>query len=279
MVNVAFYKTQEYREVIASAFEGREGQKKRTFASAAAYCQVQPTYFSNVIKGRADFNDDQIFSLCEYLNLSVEEADFLKACHQWARSGLKERKKTLQARIQELRENALSPASRFKVPKIEKLRSEDEIIYFLDPMHQILAHCVEVSPETKNIEKIKSALSLSDDRTNTLLENLTKSGRLQIDKNKFVKAPLTYHLGADSKVLFQHQANLRQLSLERMRQLNRKDFKAFSVTFGGSKKEKAAIEEVLTGALEKIRKIVDDSDEKADTVYQINFDFLPWFSV
>ena len=69
MLPASYYKTQDYRELIDFAFKEDIAGPKRTFASAASYCKVQPTYFSNVLKGRADFSEDQIYSLCEYLEL------------------------------------------------------------------------------------------------------------------------------------------------------------------------------------------------------------------
>lgn len=278
MAELPYFETQDYRKIIEIAFEEKSQQQKRTFAAAANYCQVQPTYFSNVIKGRADFNDDQIYSLCEYLGLNEMEEEYLKTCHQWARSGLRERKKLLQDKILQLREQALSPAHRFRAAKIEKLSSEEEMLLFLDPMHQVVMLCLGVAPDFKSAERIRAELSLSQVRFDSIVENLIKMGRLKLDKTRYVKTSENYHLGADSKILFQHQANMRQLSTEKMRQLARKDFKAFSVSFGASKKDKAAVDEILTKALEKIRKTTTESENEPDSIYQINLDFFAWFA-
>ena len=273
-----YFETQEYRRLIEIAFKLKSKPQKKTFAAAAVHCRVQPTYFSNVIKGRADFNDDQIYSLSEYLGLSEMEENYLKACHQWARSGLKERRQFLQDKITSLREQALSPAHRFKAAKVEKLSSEEEMLFFLDPIHQVVMLALGIDRDAKVLEKIKSELSLSQSRLDSILENLVKLDRIKFEKNRYVKTSHNYHLGADSKILSLHQERLRSLSVERMRQLSRKDFKAFSVSLGASRKDRGAVEEILTEALERIRKVTTESTFEPDTVYQMNLDFFPWFS-
>jgi uncharacterized protein (TIGR02147 family) len=275
---LAFFKTQDYRESIRVAFKapGRGGTKP-TFAAAARACLVQPTYFSNVLKGRADFSEDQIHSLCEFLALDETEAAYLKACHQWARSGLPERRRQLLARVTEQRQQALSPGARFQAAAVDPVRRDEEVSYYLDPMHHVLGMCLELVPEMARLPELRAALGLSESRAQSLLERLTASGRLQIEKGRFKRAPINFHLGAESPLLFAHQAALRQLSVERMRQLKRADFKAFSATFSAPQSLRPRIEEILTRALEEVRAVTQSAKASDDTVFQVNLDLFPWF--
>ena len=62
----SFFKAEKYRDLIAFCIDERKisGNFKQSHAAEAA--GVQAAYFSNVLKNRAELNDDQLFALCDF---------------------------------------------------------------------------------------------------------------------------------------------------------------------------------------------------------------------
>lgn len=267
----------DYREFVLRVFALHGERQRWTYSKAAKFCGVQPTYFSNVLKGRADFSEDQVFLLCEYLKLDAIASEFLQLCHRYQRSQQKRRRDLLLAQLSALAERARSRAQRLAAEPVTLSSSSNDLLFYLDPRHQLLWLALGLEPRLENLHKVGQALGISAANTEQLLELLQSTGRIRTEKDKFVKARVQSHLGADSPLVGIHQEALRRLSLERMRALGRDEFQSLSATFTASKKDRVAIQEIMSTAMENLRRLIQLSTHKDDSLFQVHIDTFSWF--
>src|SRR5687767_2717599 len=97
-----------YRQAIAELFErAKEQDPSFTQQKLARAVKIQSSYLSSTLVGRVELNADQLFVIARYFGLSEAETDFLLLLRERDRAVVPERKKLLDARVREIRENHL----------------------------------------------------------------------------------------------------------------------------------------------------------------------------
>lgn len=276
-MDARFYEIEDYKRLIQYLFDSRGKFANWTYSKAARFCGVQPTYFSNVLKDRADFNEDQVFLLCEYFALSEPESEYFQLCHSRQRSQYESRKLILQNQMREVAQKAQLRANRLGADLVSPTSEINEVLFFADPRHQLLLLSLGIEPKLERLPEIAKSLGLSDDNLDALLKVLIASGRIRLNGDSFIKEKVNQHLGADSVYLDLHQERLHQLCAERIRRLPRDQYRSLSATFSGSLKDKDTIYETVTRSMEKIRQLIKKSKNKHDAVFQVNLGAFTWF--
>jgi uncharacterized protein (TIGR02147 family) len=270
------FHAKNYRSALGDLMERRRkaepGFRQATLAKGA---KLQPSYVSNVFAGRADFSPDQLFRVCRFFSLGLDETDYLLLLLEMERCDVPERKLLLEERAQRTRESHAKIAANVSAKRVEP----DDLAlaqYYLDPYFPLVHVFLRIARYAKSVSLIGEALALSPEKLRDVLEGLEKLGYVSLGKDGVYEVRnLHRHLPDDSPLCLPHQALFRVRSLERLQKVPASKRVAFSVTF-------AATDETFESIRGRFGAFVKECEEAVKAVkrparvYQLNFDLFPW---
>lgn len=279
MVELNIYSTDDYRNVINEIMSEKKFlDKSFTFQAMANFIRVQKPYLSKIMNGRADFNSDQLFMSCKYLEMSEEEISYILLLLEHERCTYPERRKQLHKSIQKIQDSKRD-SKNILIKDIQTRDALDfdesiHIEYYLDPIILIVHIFLTIPRFKKNIDSIATELFLSKDHLNDVLKKLVDMSIIEINDGKVNVLIKTLHLPRESKVVSSHQQMMKQYALYRMNRIPVEKKKAFAVTFSSNENSRRKIELEFNKFLAKVREISMEGDK--EDCYQLNFDFFPW---
>jgi uncharacterized protein (TIGR02147 family) len=271
---VTLFNASEYRAAVLSAVERVRFHKPLTFAELAKRTAIQPTYLSNVLKGRAHFSSDQLYSIGKFLELSEPELEFVLLLLEWERCSVKERKRELGKRLEAIRQEHLSTASHVTAKKVipQDLASSE---YYLDPLVKVVHVFLTIDRYGKDPKLIAEALRISPEYLGRILETLVRLGYTEAKPAGGYAIRVKHrHLPDESPLCLPHQALMRSRSLEQFQRLSRGKRYGFSATFSATPDTRAKIQAEFLEFVKKAEALVGASKETH--VFQMNFDLFPW---
>ncbi len=275
---MSLYQHNDYRKALREIL----GEKKRTdssvsFASYAEVIGVQKTFVSKVLGGNAHLSEDQFYLTLEFLGLAEGESSYFRLLYDYARTGLHTRKKKIVAemrkRQEEQRQLKLHTTAMVETPEAKEDLSE----YYLDPMNLIVHAALAVPKYAANPNLLTTALQLSPEQLNTILERLKSIKIIDYARLGSKVNILRYALHLDVKSLYckPHQQLFRFKSADQIVKLNPESRFVYSLTFSAEHEIKGQIQEMYLDLMKKVEKLLDNSPQ-GEEVYQINFDLFPW---
>ena len=269
------FNTLDYRKGLVGLFQRtKRADPQLTYARVAEHARVQPSYFSNVLKGRGDFSGDQLFLVCNALKIEEVEADYLALLLEWERSAVVTRKQALKKRIDEIRRDRLRTHRHLKAKPVT-LETLDEAAYYLDPFIKIIHVYLDLPTYAREPERIRNELGLSAERLELAIRSLEKLGMVEQDSSGVYKVLIkNRHLPQSSPVCLPHQALLRLKSAEQLSRLPEEKRQHVSVTFSTSSSVAEKIHEEFLRFLSSAETLVKSSS--GQRVFQMNFDLFPW---
>jgi uncharacterized protein (TIGR02147 family) len=264
-----------YRDILKFRVNSlKKTQSSISFQSMAKAIRVQAPYISKVIRGHADFNDDQLYLACKFLSFSEEEIEYLFLLLDFERSALSERKNQLLKKIQTIQKRNLDTTSHIDSNNLNT-KTSDTINYYLDPIHLIVHMYLLIEEYDQDLKVISNKLNLSIKRVEQIIESLLKMGIIKFEKGKYVKRVKHLHLPKSSTICLPHQQLLRQMCIHHFQNQadNKKNYN-LAITFTGDEKAKQKIQERFLEFLKDSDKIMDDAPVK--DVFQMNFDLFSW---
>jgi transcriptional regulator with XRE-family HTH domain len=98
---MSIYQFNSYTDALLEAVSlKKQVDPKWTMAQLAEASGMQPSYVTNVLKGRGDFNSEQLFRVCERLDLDLEMTDFLTLLLELKKTTYPKRKTLLEKKLQ-----------------------------------------------------------------------------------------------------------------------------------------------------------------------------------
>jgi uncharacterized protein (TIGR02147 family) len=248
---------------------------KVTAAKLADAIGVQKPYLSKILAGHAHFSTDQLFLLAEFLQLDSDQFEFLTLMLEFARSGLKKRKDSLQRKMDLKAKGRSDPRERLKSEFIDDTTSE-KVAYFLDPFTSLLHVFLSIDEYRKDPRRVAAALHLSSNRIERLLKNMEQLGFIEYDRLK-----KTYELRREQIFLHKtsplsppHQTLARTLSMNQLMRLEPEEYQAYSISFSSDPATVDRIRVEFLSWIQEFEKIVNSG--KPQGVYQLNYDLFPW---
>lgn len=270
----------DYREKIDEHVNNaKKMNSKFNYSFFAEKAGVQNTYFSRVLKLEAHLNSDQIFLLCEALNLKPEEQEYLVLLHEYDRSIVVKRKSLLKTRIKEIEQEFARVEEYLKAEFVTPENHTDLAKYYLNPLNTIIHICLTVPHYNKNPNRIAEALKIEDSALKGALQLLTDLKMIEpADKNsgegQFRILQSALQLSKTSLYTDPHQTLMRYKSQDRISNLPIEKRKGFAVTFSADPATQKEIHKEFLNFISKIEKLVRNAP--AEEVYQLNFDIFPW---
>jgi len=149
---VNIYKSLDYRKSLELRLaEKRKWERGYTYSKMAEVIGVQQPYLSKVMDGHANFNSDQLFLACEFLQFNPSETEFLLLLLEHSKCIVKKRCKLLLEQIEAIRAKHLDTREFVQGSNIA-VQAEGASIYYLDPMIQIVHVALTIEEYRKNLK-------------------------------------------------------------------------------------------------------------------------------
>lgn len=271
---MSIFQYDSYTEALESVFKDRKkSQGQLTLAGLAQKCLMQPSYLTNVLKGRADLNSDQLYRLCELLGLNSEEQEYLNLLLELKRTQYEKRRTELKQKIKKWKVEHLRAEKNITAEKVS-LTAEQTEKYYLDPYIQLVHIYLTIPKVKKTLEALAQKFSVSEARMLQVLNALEEIQYIRKKGNQYEILVNGKHLPRESPMLRPHQHMLRLKSLEQMQALTPEQVYSFSVTVSTSPEVREHLQAEFLKFIKAAEKLVKNSEP--EKLYQINFDLFPW---
>ncbi len=267
-----------YRKFLKLQFKAKKQFNKKawTLEKLSLSTRIQTTYLSKVFSEGVHLNTDQLYSLCEVLEITGNEKKVIELLREFEICQNANRKKELKGQIDTLKNDLLQIKNQIKAPSVIVSERDELAFFYLEPLHQV-AHCLLSMPKFSDRPSLlKQALGINTRKLDTVLSALervklvekTGDGKLKLINRKF-------HLPKDSNVYHPWRTQLRLLALNRMPLNSIEENFGFSVVLSGSKNAERSIRERFLEFIKEAEKIVSN-DKNLEEAFILNFDLTPW---
>lgn len=272
--------SQDYREIIKRRLEDKKKlDKSISYRTMAEHMLIQKPYLSRVLNGYADFNTDQLYMACQYLQMNEEEYHYMGLLLEYDRSGHAKRKEELLRQIKNIQFLQNDTGQKVKGAhqmSTQEFDASDLVNFFLDPLNYIVHAFLSIPKYRKEPEKIGQALGISQENLSRVLIELEKLKLIEAKEGAIKVLVPTVHLPRDSRIVVPHQKLMTQISAHHKGDIPFSDKKAFYITFASNAATKAKIESEFNSFIERVGEIVTKDKKTKTDCYQLNFDFFPW---
>ena len=222
----------------------------------AAFLSVHPTLVSQVFRGPKNLTSEQAIKAAEYFGLNERESDFFFALIELERSGTVPLKKYWQRRLDALKDENRVVANR--IAPTHQLSHEQRIEFYSSWEYSATRLATSISRH-QTAEAVAERLGLTAKRVGDIIEFLLATG-LCIQKNGRLEMGVARtHVPAESPLASRHHLNWRLKALEAHSNLRKHEL-AFSAPISIGKKDKDKVREIMLAAIEKVSKLVSNSE-------------------
>lgn len=270
---VIIYRHWNYIEALEDLFQERKNRVgKWTLARMGEEIGIQPSYITNVLKGRAHLQPDQLYTIAEHLGLKANEREYLLLLLDYNRSTNPNRKADLKDKLFQFQKKYLKSDLHIsaKTVDVEERFSE----YYLNPICPIIHVFLNFDQYAKQPEKIAQQLGIAKNLLGDAIAVLEKLKYIEKTSKGYKVLIKNRHLPKDSPLCEPHQTLMRYKSIDQMQRIPKDDKYSFSVTLSCTPQDKNLIHQEFLNFLKKSEHIVKNS--KREEIYQINFDLFPW---
>lgn len=271
MQNQWIFECESYRAVLEKKLKtDGESRGYRTDLANAAGCQL--AYISHVLSGRAQFTPDQAVGICEFWNFDDLETEYFMQLVHEARAATPRLLARIEKKKRELRREH-QKTRRTRISR-EPYAKERVIEYYLDWLVSAI-HVAITVPSLQDSAALAKRFSVEESRVRRTLTLLQDLGFAEKVGSKWKSTALTFHAADESKYALLHHRNWRhQISEDLNRGALRDDSFHYTSAYSLSKKDFAAIRDMLSKAIEDARDTVAPSPE--ETVACLTVD---WFEL
>jgi DNA-binding MarR family transcriptional regulator len=268
------YSFQSYTEALLSSIEPKkQTESSWTLSQLAIECQMQPSYLTNVLKGRCDFNSDQLARVCDQLGLSPEDYDYLALLLELKRTNFDKRRKQLEAKIKELRQSHLRAEKNISTKTVE-MTGEQQAAYYLDPHNQLIHIFLSGHTGPCTVDFLAQKFFLPKSQVTKILNTLEEIHYIKRNNNKIEVLIEGRHLPRESAMRLPHHILMRAKSLDQMQRLAPDQTYSFSATISTEPEVRTKLQAEFLKFLKAAEKLV--KSHQSEKLYQINFDLFPW---
>lgn len=264
----------DYRAVIREVIDAQKQVRSGlTFQSVAAVMGIQKSYFSQVLAGRAELNQDQLFLFCEYFELTSEQSEFLILLLEYSRSAIGQRREFLKKKIDLIQTENRESKKHLDARQMQ-IDPENLTQYYLDPYNQLVHVCLSIEKYRKNPQSLAPILNVPGSKISSVLQRLEKIGVIEIEGDHLTVKISNVHLPRELPVFSSWQSEVRLLSLQRTKVIEKDERYNFTVIFSADESVRKELQDRFLEYLEKAQKLVKPAP--SEQVYQMNFDLLRW---
>lgn len=231
---------------------------------------VSTTMISQVLNGDKNFNLELASDLCDYLGLNEKETDYFFLLVEFERAGTQRLKQKLKKKIESLKVQASVLKDRLE--KDKELSDHDKAVFYSSWVYSGIRNLIAID-DTLTIDSIAQRLQVPRNQIQKILDFLIETGLCELKHNKYAVGAKRTHLGNDSALVTKHHQNWRMQGFNKMIFAEDKNL-FYTAPMSLSKQAADKIREELPAFIEKINKLVVDSD--SEIVRCLNIDFFEY---
>lgn len=276
--NMNVYRHLDYRKAIVELVEERkQSDASVTFARIAEAALIEKTYISKVIKAKADFNADQLYSVCSYLRLSQDERNYLLLLLEYQRCALSVRKRELKDKIVETQSKHLSTRKFLQQTQmVSGDLAEKYLEYYLDPLAPIIHTYLSIPACQSNVTSIQKRIGITEGDLKRALEILLRLGIVEhkVSRNAYVPVVDNIQLAKESPLCLPSEILFRLQVIDQIKKLPPDQRFLLSMTFSGREETRTYVHEQFLKFLKSVEPVIRDAP--SENVFQMNFDLFNW---
>lgn len=268
------FKYIRYQEIIEKSVKMRKKiDSKYTFRRLSERTNIQNTYLTNVLKGRAELNTDQLYLVTKELNFNLEEQEYMTLLLEYSRCSLPERKAQLLVKIHNVQNEHLDTSKHLEAQSASAT-FDYAAEYFLDPLCSIIHLFFEIPKFARNPQSIQNQLGISKEKFDKIIDLLIEMKALEFSKGQLKYKEHNYHLNKNSNLNQTAQILMKLKSVEQLEKLSAQRANVFSATFSANDEVRTQIHDEFLKFVKKVEKLVKGATP--EKVFQLNFDLFPW---
>jgi uncharacterized protein (TIGR02147 family) len=246
---------------------GKGGKSK---IAEAAECQSG--YISQVLNDNAHLSLEQTERIGSFLGFDELKIDYLLTMVLYSKAGTATLRKYYQNDLDNKKEAHAELKTKFKSKK--KLSIEDQAIFYSSWQYGAVHVSVSI-PGCETPQGLSKFLNIELKRINEILEFLEKVQLVEAVNGVLMVGSSHIHLSSDSPLISKFHTNWRLQAVQSMNTKNPKDLH-YSSVMTCSEADSKKIKEIMTKAIEDIRKLIKESkDEKCFSYAMDLFDVRP----
>ncbi len=258
----------DYKDYVRRRIRSLPSQGRGELSRIARHLGIHSTMITHILKGEAHFSLEQALGLADYLALTSLETEFLVALVQWERAGDKRARAFCEAKIDQLKSQALNLGTRISAKN--ELDEEDRATYYSSWIYSYLRLLTSIE-RFQAFDALVKELRLPPKRVREVLDFLTSRGLCKEEGGKIQYVGLTTYAEASSLLATRQHLNWRQKTQEKFESLRPQDL-VFTYPTTISEEDFKRIREKLVQFIEEFRKTTEPSPSQG--LYCLNIDWI-----
>lgn len=203
-----------YKSYLRALIEDSELRGYVSKLAKAAECQR--SYLSKVLQRDSNIHltPDHIFGICEYLQLTEVESDYLKLLLEKERASQLRYRQAIEKRLLNFRNQYLNLKKQLGKDQIET-DERSSGFYYNYWLYSALHIAVSI-PELQNLSALSRRFALPTDILVRHLQELEKLGLVQSKNSKWIWQSGDIHLPKDSLAILPHHMNWRNQAIQNL---------------------------------------------------------------
>lgn len=251
MTNIYIF--QDYKAYLFNIIN--ENKSVRGFqGKLAEAAQCNPSYLSQILKGKYDITLDQAILISSYIGLDQLSTEYFLFLVQHAKANTSQLKKYLEHKMSELKKESQSLTAHIGN---ERPQVEIESRYY-SSWHYIALHILTSCENYQTIENLEKRVHISRSRMLAILNDLKNMGLIDYHSGRWVYKAGAFNLPTEAVMNEVHHTHWRQRALHDVQQMLEKSIH-YSSVFSMSKTDYLQLKNDVILFIEKSRKQIEPS--------------------
>lgn len=270
------YSYSNYKEAIRErARHQKETRPGFTLKKSSQTLEIQYTFLSKCLNDpKTHLSEDHLYRFGEILGFVPDEIDYLMLLRAYEIAESTSRKNNLLAKIEGIRNTRILSGEYVSGSNI---KLSDEVDMWLNPLCNLIYLALHIKQYRKDPRQLCSYLGITTKKLREVLELLEKNKKLTLGDTPFEVTSILKvkdHMGREHPLMRAHQAALKTNLMNRMALTSEDSKESFIFTFSASEEAFPKIKNRFSQFLKEAQEL--SSEGKADSLYQLSFDFLRW---
>lgn len=263
------FKQKNYREIIRELVEARSAKKDGiSFTKLANVCRIQRSYLSQVMNLKHHLSNDQLYAICEALELPQSQCQYLILLSEFERCKNPERKAYLQQKIQKAHDSDAAQG----VDSMSEAQRDALDDYFCDPMAEVVLNFFRLETYARNPTKVREILGMTTQRWQDVMKTL-RDCQFIVESGGRILTPKGFPVPEENSPAdrIRHIMARMRVAQQKLRQRNIDDFlyNSWYTTNREAKKQ------LKISQLHLLRRIYEESkNTRQEKIYQLTLDVL-----
>jgi uncharacterized protein (TIGR02147 family) len=261
-------KIENYRAFIREYLQKRSPNGRGEIAKLALFIGVHPTFVSQVLTGKREFNLEQSFSTAEFLDLTETETKYFLLLLQKERAGTQALKGYFKKELEILKKSLLEIPNRLNEHR--NLSETEKAIFYSSWIYSAIRLFCSVE-RGKKLEEIVEHFAINRKRAIHILDFLCEKNLCVKNGDRYLMGSQHTHIAIDSPFAIRHHMNWRTKALQ-LHETRTEEELVFTAPMSVSVKDFNVIREKLIECFKDVVEVAKASE--AEDVAFLNIDWL-----